>query len=149
MPAIKGSCLCGNVAFEIRGPLSGALNCHCTMCRKAHGAAFRSRAQAASGDFVWVRGADSVTYYESSPGTHRGFCRVCGSALLSRFDADITVIGLPLGCLDTDPGVTPACHVHTADKATWFDITDGLPRFAQGIAADADVDRGTRDCKAS
>jgi hypothetical protein len=32
------------VRYEITGPLKGALNCYCSMCRKAHGAAFRSRA---------------------------------------------------------------------------------------------------------
>ena len=41
---LKGSCLCGSVRYEIDGPLDGAMNCHCSMCRKAHGAAFRSRA---------------------------------------------------------------------------------------------------------
>ena len=40
---LRGSCLCGGVRYEITGPLSGALNCHCSMCRKAQGAAFRSR----------------------------------------------------------------------------------------------------------
>jgi len=39
---LRGSCLCGGVRYEIAGPLSGALNCHCSMCRKAHGAAFRT-----------------------------------------------------------------------------------------------------------
>ena len=26
---LRGSCLCGGVRYEITGPLSGALNCHC------------------------------------------------------------------------------------------------------------------------
>lgn len=52
---LRGSCLCGGVRYEITGPLSGALNCHCSMCRKAHGAAFRSRARVRAADFRWVR----------------------------------------------------------------------------------------------
>jgi hypothetical protein len=43
MSAIRGSCLCGGVKFEITGPLSSPLNCHCSQCRKQHGAPFRSR----------------------------------------------------------------------------------------------------------
>ena len=43
MPPIHGSCLCGGVEFEIAGPLMAPLNCHCSQCRKQHGAAFRSR----------------------------------------------------------------------------------------------------------
>jgi hypothetical protein len=125
---MRGSCLCGGVRYEITGRLSGALNCHCTMCRKAHGTAFRSRASVKAADFKWVRGEELVTYYESSVGNHRGFCRVCGSPILSRFDQHPAFYGLPLGALDDDPGVKPRRHVFVADKAPWFDITDNLPQ---------------------
>jgi hypothetical protein len=128
----KGSCLCGGIAFEIAGPLTDPLNCHCSMCRKAHGAAFRSRAGVASADFRFVRGEELVTFYESSPGTHRGFCRVCGSPIFSKFDFEPAVLGLPLGALDDDPGITPQRHVHVEDKAPWHRITDGLPVVPDG-----------------
>jgi hypothetical protein len=101
------------------------------MCRKAHGAAFRSRARVGAADFRWVQGEDLVNYYESSPGTHRGFCRICGSPLVSRFDDYPSQYGLPLGALDDDPGVKPKLHVFVAHKAPWFDITDGLPQFPE------------------
>jgi hypothetical protein len=51
------------------------------MCRKVHGAAFRSRATVKAADFEWVQGEEAVTFYESSPGNRRGFCRVCGSPI--------------------------------------------------------------------
>lgn len=70
---MKGSCLCRGVKYEIIGELSDALNCHCSMCRKAHSAAFRSRARVNTSDFKWVQGEELVTYFESSPGNHRGF----------------------------------------------------------------------------
>jgi len=101
------------------------------MCRKAHGAAFRSRARVRAADFRWTQGEELVTYYESSPGNHRGFCRVCGSPLLSRFDHDPSSYGFPLGTLDDDPGVKPKLHVFVAYKAPWFDITDELPQFPE------------------
>ena len=37
---LRGSCLCGTVRYEIRGPVGRVSHCHCAMCRKAHGAAF-------------------------------------------------------------------------------------------------------------
>jgi len=125
---LKGSCLCRSVRYEIDGPLDGAMNCHCSMCRKAHGAAFRSRAGISAKDFRWVSGEGLITWFESSPGNHRGFCSRCGSPLLSRFDSRPDRYGLPLGCLDTDPGVRPAMHVFVGSKAPWFEITDSLPR---------------------
>ena len=126
---LRGSCLCGGVQYEINGELRGALNCHGSMCRKAHGAAFRSRAAVRASDFRWTKGEELLNWYESSPGNHRGFCRVCGSPLLSRFDFAPKVYGLPLGCLDDDPGIRPALHVFVANKAPWHDITDDLPQY--------------------
>lgn len=128
---LHGSCLCGGVKYEITGALSGALNCHCSMCRKAHGSAFRSRARVSAADFKWSQGKELVTYFESSPGVHRGFCRVCGSPLLSRFDQAPSFYGLPLGALDDDPKVKPMLHVFVGNKALWYDIADELPQFLE------------------
>jgi hypothetical protein len=128
---IRGSCLCGGVRFQINGVLSQARNCHCSMCRKAQGVAFRSRASANVAEFEWVQGESLVTFYESSPGNHGGFCRRCGSPVVSRFDG-ASYYGVPLGALDDDPGVRPELHVHVASKAPWFTITDELPQLATG-----------------
>jgi hypothetical protein len=79
-----------------------------------------------------VAGTGLVTFYQSSPGNYRGFCRVCGSPIVSKFDAHPEYYGLPLGALDDDPGIRPTLHVHVASKATWFTITDDLPRLPEG-----------------
>jgi len=129
---LTGSCLCGGVRYEIDGPLDDARNCHCSMCRKAHGAALRSRASVRAWEFRWTRGEELITWYVSSPGTRRGFCSRCGSPLLSRFPDRPDVYGLPLGCLDADPGVRPAMHLFVGSKAPWFEISDALPRYSDG-----------------
>ncbi len=51
-PTVQGSCLCGQISFAVTGPLNDPLNCHCRMCRKAHGAAFRTRASIRTADFA-------------------------------------------------------------------------------------------------
>jgi hypothetical protein len=129
---IRGSCLCGDIRYEINGPLTDARNCHCSICRKAHSAAFRSRATVQVADFRWLAGENLLSFYETSKGNHRGFCRVCGSAVLSRFDHSPNEYGLPLGLLDDDPGVRPEMHIHVGSKAPWFAITDDLPQFSEG-----------------
>jgi hypothetical protein len=128
---IRGSCLCGGIRFRITGKLYGALYCNCSMCRKASGSAFRARAAVKAADFEFVQGAEFVTFYQSSPATHRGFCRVCGSPIMSKFDAPPEYYGLPLGVLDDDPGIRPTHHVHVASKAPWFSITDDLPQLPE------------------
>jgi hypothetical protein len=126
---MRGSCLCGGVQYEINGPLTGVINCHCSTCRKAHSAAFRTRAWVRKADFRWIAGEELLTFYASSPGNHRGFCGVCGSPMLSVLDDEAERFGIPLGPLDGDPGVRPRANIFVADKAPWFDITDGLPQY--------------------
>lgn len=128
---LKGSCLCSRVAYEIHGPLTHVVNCHCVMCRKAQGSAFRTRAAVRAKDFVWTRGENEVTWYSSSPGNYRGFCSACGTPLLSRFDHQPETYGLPLGALDGDPDVKIVAHVYVASKAPWYKITDDLPQYPE------------------
>jgi hypothetical protein len=127
---LRGSCLCGGIRYEINGKLFDALNCHCSMCRKAQVVAFRSRARVRSADFRLLSGDHLLTFFASSPENHRGFCRVCGSPILSEFDADPSVFSLPLGALDDDPGIRPQMHFFVASEAPWFTIADNVPQFA-------------------
>jgi hypothetical protein len=97
------------------------------MCRKQHGAAFRSRARAQKSDFRFVQGEELVTFYESTPGSFRGFCRICGSPIINKFSAGTPVAerdpnapsryGIALATLDDDPGLCPAAHTFVAYKA--------------------------------
>ena len=127
----KGSCLCGGVRYEIHGELTGVMNCHCSKCRKFHAAAFRTRAWVKTSDFHWTGGEHLLTYFESSPGRLRSFCRVCGSNLITKLQNNPELYGFPLGTLDTDPGVKPTCHCFVGSKASWYDIADGLPQHQE------------------
>ena len=125
---VKGSCLCGGAQFEIDGEITLMANCHCSMCRKHHGAAFATYVGVDTADFRWVKGEDLLVRYQSSPGHTRGFCRVCGSSLPVP-DPGATNFYLPAGTLDDDPGVRPAAHIFVASKAPWCEISDDLPQF--------------------
>lgn len=128
MKVLEGSCLCGGIAYEISGPLIGTLNCHCKMCRKAHGAAFRTRASIKTEDFKFLKGENLLTYFESSPGERRSFCSKCGAVIITRFEQHPKYLGFALGTLDTDPEIEIQQHVFTRYKAPWFNITDDLPQ---------------------
>jgi hypothetical protein len=141
MAVLHGTCLCGGVKFEITGPLLRVLNCHCSRCRKQHGAAFRSRARVRIEDFRWIEGEELVKYYESSPGFLRGFCGQCGSPIVNRpgpnwkfasvYPFAMSEFGIPLGILDDDPEVRPERHIFVGSKAPWFEITDDLPQHEE------------------
>lgn len=129
--AIHGSCFCQQVRFVVTGKLTEVLNCHCSMCRKQHAAAFRSRATVQAADFQWLAGEDRLSHFEYAPGRFYAFCGTCSSRMLSYAPATPDSYGLPLGVLDDDPGVRPAAHIMVAYKAPWHDITGDLPQFAE------------------
>jgi len=126
---VRGSCLCGAVRYEITGPISSPENCHCSMCRKAHGAAFSTNALVATEALRVTTGAEMLTEYESSPNRRKCFCRQCGSQLFIRRlnRPEFTVV--TLGTLDDDPAVRPTRHVFVGSKAPWHEIDGPLPTF--------------------
>lgn len=144
MTVHRGSCLCGEVSYEIDGPLEHAHHCHCSYCRKFHGTAYASGALAVGRR--WLRGERSVARYESTPGFYRWFCPRCGSPLPGDPTEGFSFI--PFGTLDADPGVRPAFHIFAASKAPWWEIRDDLPAydaFPPGIDAPIAADLLPRD----
>ena len=127
---LKGGCLCGGIRYEINGPVGGALYCHCSMCRKFHGTAFRARLAVPKSSFRLVQGEALLTCYRSSADTIKRFCKVCGSAMFNSWDPEPDHYGLAMGSLDDDPGVRPACHIFVGSKAPWYDIADSLPQHS-------------------
>src|SRR5215467_4548197 len=103
---LTGNCLCGDVAFEIAGPVEGLCHCHCSMCRKSHGAAFATFVAASKRDFRWLRGTDRLHRYESSPGAFRAFCARCGSAAPALPEQGDRAY-VPAGLLNEDPKLGP------------------------------------------
>ena len=53
-PPYRGSCLCGEVRFEIDGFTDYVSYCHCKLCRKFHGAAFSTMAAVPATKFRWT-----------------------------------------------------------------------------------------------
>ena len=136
---LTGRCLCEAVRFQVPDEFRYALNCHCSQCRKQHGAAFRSRVRIAAGDFRWLAGEHLIKFYESPRGYQRGFCRDCGSPIINKAgpnwkergaSAAAPQYGIALAILD-DPPLRPALHCFVASKAPWFEITDDLPQFPE------------------
>lgn len=128
----RGRCLCGDVRFEIDGPLAPIQVCHCEQCRKAQGTPFATNIPVAASAFRITGGENLLAGFESSPGKRRMFCSRCGSPIFSRRDAQLEVVRVRAGTLDGPLVTRPSAHFHTAGKRNWWPIDDGLPQFAQG-----------------
>ena len=123
---ITGSCLCGEVKWQFDGNVEFINFCHCSMCRRTHGAAFGAFAHGRANAFRWLCDESAITRYQSSPTTYRCFCRVCGSSVPVIEDEEVC---MPAGSIDGDPGVRPSVHIFVGSKAPWYEIADGLPQF--------------------
>src|SRR5258708_29925919 len=64
MAAYRGSCICGEVVFEVDGPFDRFLNCHCSRCRKATGTAHSCEVIVKASAVRWLRGARSVARFD-------------------------------------------------------------------------------------
>lgn len=124
----EGRCLCGTVRYEIDGPFSRMLHCHCSMCRKHHGSPFATWVVAPLAGFRFTAGESSVQRYASSPGFRRSFCGKCGSVVPDSIESAGIVI-CPAGNLDGDLDIAPSFHMFVGSKAPWYEITDDLPQF--------------------
>lgn len=124
----SGSCLCAAVKYRIDAPIESATHCHCSMCRKAHGAAFATYGNVRRKDFHFTQGEESLGIYQSSPGVTRSFCKHCGSALQWYSEQPHpNWLSVALGTLDTPVGEIAQKHIFPESKADWYAINDGLP----------------------
>ena len=127
---VEGSCFCGAVRYEVDGPFNTMMSCHCSMCRKHHGAAFATYVSAPLEGFRWIQGEDSLLKYQSSTQGTRNSCGVCGSSVPITMPAYSLVL-LPAGPLEGDLGVKPQAHIFVGSKAPWYTITDDLPQHQE------------------
>ena len=126
---IRGSCLCGAIRFEIAGSHSKIGICHCSLCRKASGAGSTAVIALAAERLRWISGETSVAQYERPSGYGVSFCRVCGSPAPDP-DSARTMYRVPVGLLDDDPPLIVGDHIFVASKASWDEIGDRAPQFA-------------------
>jgi hypothetical protein len=117
----QGACLCGQVRFTITPPTKWCAHCHCTMCRRAHGAAFVTWIGVPEAQFDLVAGRDALQWYASSPDSRRGFCRHCGSPMLFRSARWPGEIHVARASVPGDIDREPAGQVHVDTRVTWLD----------------------------
>jgi hypothetical protein len=122
---LRGSCLCGAVRYTVSSPVAFAEHCHCSMCRKAHGAAFSTNAAVPAAS-VSIVGSENLSQYASSKNRLKMFCARCGSQLFIKRTNAPEVMVVTLGTLDQDPGIKPSRHVFVGSKAPWFEIEASL-----------------------
>ncbi|MGH7961282.1 MAG: GFA family protein [Candidatus Binatia bacterium] len=126
---VRGSCFCQAVTFEITLPTTSCAHCHCSMCRRVHGAGYVTWIAVPTSQFRFVSGQDKLTVYQSSQYGRRSFCQVCGSPLFCELSNHPEVIDITLASLHDKIDRVPQAHIYFSDRVEWMSIGDKLPRF--------------------
>ncbi|MEM7099625.1 MAG: GFA family protein [Pseudomonadota bacterium] len=131
--SVSGSCFCGEVVFEIDLPTTFCGHCHCSMCRRPHGAAFVTWAAVPDGQFRLLRGESLLTTYKSSTHGRRQFCSQCGTQLfcfhVQEGRDSPELMDVPLATLHEPIDRKPQAHFYYDSKAQWSEIADDLPKL--------------------
>ena len=131
---LAGSCQCGAVTYAVADEFRYALNCHCSLCRRSTGAAFKSLAGIERAKVRITGGADGILIV-GSPNWHDERCATCGS-LLYAIVRDGAFAHVAMGTLLDDPTIRPTAHIFVGSKAPWFNITDDLPQYDAHVVGD-------------
>jgi hypothetical protein len=126
-----GSCLCGQVQFEISGKIDDIVCCHCSQCRRAQGSAFATNANVNSTEFRFTQGEDLLTKYKNNDKGDKYFCSRCGSPMMAKIHATPDKIRIRLGTIIDDIVERPTAHIFASSKANWEEICGDLPQFEE------------------
>lgn len=120
----RARCMCGRVRIGVRFPSRFCAHCHCESCRRAHAAGFVTWVGFKADQVVVTDGAEHLAAYESSPGTARTFCRLCGTRMTFSSEKWPGETHLPLACFDTPIDRAPAGNAFVEERAPWIPLPD-------------------------
>jgi hypothetical protein len=127
--SFTGGCLCGGVRFEVEPPTKWCAHCHCSLCRRAHGAGFVTWFGVARDQFRLDDSEQLLTWYRSTSAARRGFCSRCGSTLFFEGDRWPEERHIALAAMDGPIDREPQAHVFFDSGAPWIHVSDDLPKL--------------------
>jgi len=128
-PMVDGGCLCGAVRFRATLPSLFCGHCHCSMCRRNHGAGFVTWFAVPRDQLDVHTGKDGLRRYASSTHGSRTFCSACGSSLFCDSDKHPDQVDVALASVDGSIDRDPQFHAYFDSRAPWVVVADELPRL--------------------
>jgi hypothetical protein len=130
---MKGSCLCGEVRFEVDGPFPWLYQCHCSLCRKQGGSVSNTGLIVAAGKFRWLTGEDLIARWQRSTGFRSHFCTRCGAPVPNPL-RDTGYVWVPSGLLDGDGPLEIGAQLYVDSRASWAQLPAGMRHFGTAPA---------------
>lgn len=126
---LSGHCECGRIRYQVDTGIKDFSHCHCSQCRRLHGAAYATFVGVARDDFRYLSGESDISVYASSERNDRVFCSNCGSAILCAPKDEPDALYLSMSTVEGNPPRPAAYHAYVGSKAEWHEITDVLEQF--------------------
>ena len=126
---VHGGCFCGTVRFAVELPTLFCGHCHCSMCRRVHGAGYVTWFAVPNERLTIQTGAPELVRFRSSEHGARSFCGRCGSALFCESTNHPDYTDIVLANMDGAIDRQPEFHVFFDDRAEWVRVGDDLPRM--------------------
>ncbi|NKW81497.1 GFA family protein [Ochrobactrum pecoris] len=126
---LNGRCACEAVRFTVSDEFEYALNCHCSLCRRSTGSAFKAFGGIRTNALEETQDKASLMLVGNEI-DHDVRCAFCGSYLYS-IVRDGEYVHVNFGTLADEPSLKPSAHIFVGSKAAWYDILDDLPQFEE------------------
>jgi hypothetical protein len=126
---VTGGCFCGAVRFSLELPSKWCAHCHCTMCRRIHGAGYVTWVGFEEDRFRLHQGENELTWYSSSEIAERGFCNTCGSSMFFRSGRWEGEVHVALANIDDPIDRKPQAHAFHDSHVNWMPLDDALAIF--------------------
>jgi hypothetical protein len=126
---LEGSCLCGEVRFELDGQFEPRSYCHCTSCKRLSGGIGTANGRIRSDSVRITAGEELLRTFVPEGGSAKTFCSACGSNLFGGGWPDSEYSSVRLPAIDTPFEGRPDRHIFTRSVARWETLPDdGLLR---------------------
>jgi hypothetical protein len=126
---VSGACLCGRVRFEASMPSLFCAHCHCSICRRSHGAGYVTWFAVPRAQLRITEGESELVRYRSSGHGTRSFCGRCGSSLFFESTLGGDRVDIALANMEGPIDREPQLHAFFDCRAEWVTVGDSLPRL--------------------
>jgi hypothetical protein len=128
--AMRGSCWCGDVRFEVAEPFITLSFCHCTSCKRISGGVGTANGRARTEWIDVKEGRELLMTYQPDEGSAKTFCSRCGSNLFGGGWPESEHTSVRLSSIDEGLEQRPEAHIYVRSVAPWETLPDdGLPRY--------------------
>lgn len=125
-----GSCLCGEITYQITDEPLFTHACHCTTCQKITGTSYWLSMFVLEKDFELLSGTPTKIYPPQQHGVAtKHMCSTCGCNIYGTHSYLKGLILPATGTFDNTHWFAPQAHIFARSKQPWVSINDDVPVF--------------------